>query len=555
MTSVSRIHLWLTLVVVAAWVSVAVEARGSPFGLFAFPQTRRGRATPTLKSKTDNSNKVLSFGGNSDDETSAILDSITISKDASEEDEIIQKLVDSLVKEAMLNSGANVPQEQPRNNPGHFKPQFFQNNGQPRLPPTTNYANVAAMPRNVDAMSQFGSNIETDFTANTDHLPQLVNRQLLNDAAPAVMNLGRDGTFSRQADGAEVDNAGDNGAAAASDDEIRCIPKVMQVEETVYDRAIKCHHSYQEKCHMTYITDYRSTTQEKCETTFKKNCHITFLPMPFNESVNICHTPIVRKCGDKAVGPDICSTHYETNCETKYKTYEVEQDEPVCRMELMRKCKDVTIRLPTADPSTPRLRQKRQFEGLDDGSEANSDSESTDVSTDNSGDEGDGSGDDGNTVKVDESCEEWPVQKCELIKKTVRKVHPETECRKIPREVCVPNHCAMQQGDEICRDEVRMQVQNVPQEECELQPEENCHAEAVLVPRLVPKPNCVKVPKEICVNTKSNPRRVKKPVVKEWCYRPSDLLDNSPSISHQTPDVSGNEASGFFARRNKYFNF
>lgn len=52
-----------------------------------------------------------------------------------------------------------------------------------------------------------------------------------------------------------------------------------QVEETVYDRAIKCHHSYQEKCHMTYITDYRSTTEQKCETTFKKNCHITFKPV------------------------------------------------------------------------------------------------------------------------------------------------------------------------------------------------------------------------------------------------------------------------------------
>jgi hypothetical protein len=47
----------------------------------------------------------------------------------------------------------------------------------------------------------------------------------------------------------------------------------------VYDQGIKCHHSYQEKCHLTYITDYQSTSEEKCETTFKKNCHITFKPM------------------------------------------------------------------------------------------------------------------------------------------------------------------------------------------------------------------------------------------------------------------------------------
>ena len=89
------------------------------------------------------------------------------------------------------------------------------------------------MPRNVDAMSQFGSNIQKGLLQNTDHLPQLANRQLLNDAAPAVMNLARDEAFKRQTDGSEVDtssnDAQDNSPAAGNDDEIRCIPKVMQV--------------------------------------------------------------------------------------------------------------------------------------------------------------------------------------------------------------------------------------------------------------------------------------------------------------------------------------
>ncbi len=40
----------------------------------------------------------------------------------------------------------------------------------------------------------------------------------------------------------------------------------------------------------------------------------------------------------------------------------------------------------------------------------------------------------------------------------------------------------------------------------------------------------MKVPKEICVNTKKNPRRVKKPVVKEWCYRPKDLAENPGTL-------------------------
>ncbi|XP_040582412.2 uncharacterized protein [Lepeophtheirus salmonis] len=124
---------------------------------------------------------------------------------------------------------------------------------------------------------------------------------------------------------------------------------------------------------------------------------------------------------------------------------------------------------------------------------------------------------------VKEKCEKWPVQKCELVKKNIKKVHPDVECKKVPRQVCAPSNCNTKPGEEICHEESRTQIQNVPEEECDLEPEENCRMESSLVPRLVPKQNCVKVPKEVCVNTKKNPKKVTKPIVKQWCYDPNDL--------------------------------
>ncbi len=46
------------------------------------------------------------------------------------------------------------------------------------------------------------------------------------------------------------------------------------------------------------------------------------------------------------------------------------------------------------------------------------------------------------------------------------------------------------------------------------------------------------MPKETCINTKNNPRRVKKPVIKEWCYKPKDLLENPNAFPLEliTPD-------------------
>merc|ERR1711971_1033942 len=77
-------------------------------------------------------------------------------------------------------------------------------------------------------------------------------------------------------------------------DDLRCINKVMQVEETVYEEKVKCTHKFSEKCHDTFITDYVPTQERKCETSFDKNCRIRYRPMMFEEDVEICNEPLKK---------------------------------------------------------------------------------------------------------------------------------------------------------------------------------------------------------------------------------------------------------------------
>ena len=62
------------------------------------------------------------------------------------------------------------------------------------------------------------------------------------------------------------------GVAAA---EKRCVDKVEEVEEIVYDDVEECHHSYDKKCHTTYQTEYESQQEEECEDNFEKTCEVT----------------------------------------------------------------------------------------------------------------------------------------------------------------------------------------------------------------------------------------------------------------------------------------
>jgi len=427
-----------------------------------------------------------------------------------------------------VSSGAVAPEayqyaHQVGNNPALYNPAFRQqqqfNNFQQQFPETGLYNNQHTFQYqpNLQQQQQFSrrtngnaqprsaqSGLPQEFGENMGE-DQVANNPETNDY-PNAPQLDQSEVAARQS------AAADNNVTVTGDDEVRCINKVMQVEETRYKTKIKCQHSFSDKCHNTYVTDYVPTQEEKCEMTFKKNCKITYEPTVFEEDVEVCNEPLVKVCNKTIQGENVCKTHYETMCETRYKEHEVEQDEPNCQMVIEKRCDDVTVPLPTS-------RRRRQA-GLPDllEGEVNPNELTSDFSALQRQNP--------DLVSVGQQCEDWPVQKCTLEKKKVKKVNPETSCQKMPREICAPSNCEFRKQPKVCRQETRNLVSNVPSEKCDLEPQEQCKMETVLVPRLVLKEQCVKVPKEICVEAKVDPETVKIPVVKEWCYKPADL--NNP---------------------------
>ena len=255
-------------------------------------------------------------------------------------------------------------------------------------------------------------------------------------------------------------------AAGPGADGKRCIDKVEMVEETEYDEVVQCDHSYDRRCHTTYVTNYESQQEEECEENFRKSCFINYEKIAFNETVQVCRTPLVKDCDVQ--GPEICRTEYESECWTKQEVHDVEDDVVECETIQDEKCADETSGYTTFT-----------------------------------------------------KCSKWPREVCSVTKKSVKKYTPITGCTKEPRELCAPAGCGFKEGAEECFDKTQTVVQDAPKEECSLEPQRTCAHVTKLVPKLEPTEECVDVPKEVCTRSKSNPRKVKKPVVKKWCYIPS----------------------------------
>merc|ERR1712042_246329 len=106
-------------------------------------------------------------------------------------------------------------------------------------------------------------------------------------------------------------------------------------------------------------------------------------------------------------------------------------------------------------------------------------------------------------------CETVQEEKCEDV---TQGYTTEKKCTKWPKQVC---------KSEKKNDKKETVVTEVPEETCNLEPQRECKHVTKLVPLLKPAEECVDIPKEVCSRSRTNPRKVQKPVVKKWCYVPT----------------------------------
>merc|ERR1712061_616982 len=171
----------------------------------------------------------------------------------------------------------------------------------------------------------FNSGAQADHGHRDAHHEEPVARQPSQELGARFSFQGEDGPPSF-----------DDVAAAPESGGKRCIDKVEMVEETEYDDVVQCDHSYDKRCHTTYVTNYESQQEEECEENFRKNCFIEYEQIAFNETAEICRTPLVEDCDVQ--GPEICRTEYESECWTKQEDDDVVE----CRTEVEEKCEDET---------------------------------------------------------------------------------------------------------------------------------------------------------------------------------------------------------------------
>ena len=53
-------------------------------------------------------------------------------------------------------------------------------------------------------------------------------------------------------------------------------------------KVLECAHKSVEKCHYTYVAQFKPSQEEVCDENFEKSCQITFKQQAYNETVRKC---------------------------------------------------------------------------------------------------------------------------------------------------------------------------------------------------------------------------------------------------------------------------
>jgi len=144
----------------------------------------------------------------------------------------------------------------------------------------------------------------------------------------------------------------------------------------------------------------------------------------------------------------------------------------------------------------------------------------------------------------EEICEENFEKSCQITFKqqafneTVKKCYKPLEkvcngqgpeqCRTVYESSCTTKYIEKQPGKfvgdtnaEECHDKVITSLVDVPEETCDLNPQQTCRFQTKLVPRLHPVAECTTIPQEVCNLKFSQPQEVDKPLKTKWCLDPT----------------------------------
>ena len=178
-----------------------------------------------------------------------------------------------------------------------------------------------------------------------------------------------------------------------------CVLKEEQMTTLEKDPILECRHTTVQRCHYTYVTQFKPAQQEECQENFEKSCQITFRQEAVTETVRKCYRPLEKVCNGQ--GPQQCRTQYESACSTKYRA------QPAGGFVGDTACEKLPVEICGAGCTTkqgPEECHDKQVDSLVDVPE--------------------------------ESCDLNPQKTCRLVTRLVPKLEPKQECTSIPKEVC-----------------------------------------------------------------------------------------------------------------------